>query len=450
MSSIVKKSGLAISVLVIAVISVLTFFGKKDPPNIVFIIIDTLRADHTQMGSAGTGETPALQRLFREGSAYFGSSWANAPWTLPSISSMITSKYPTEIGVLKRNSRIDEKFVTLAEILRDNGYATHGVITHIFLKKKYGLGQGFDTYLEKIDSEDNNLLSVTSPVVTAEALKIIDQNEGKPFFMFLHYFDPHYRYIDHEGASEYTGPFLPGEDESRKAQIIKANLFSDDDLNYFRECYRSEIRFTDAHIATVIIALKERGLYDNTVIVIVSDHGEEFGERGSLGHGQSLFNEQTRVPFILKLSRRDRSAAKKIRPLFSNIDISPTILDAAGIEPPASFSGTSIFREEGPETVFMEVNEKKYDTLYHQSAVVHNGWKLIRDFEKKTFGLYRLSGDEPEKVDSYESDKRMFFKLHKILNKYIKMTEKNRHVSGSTKLTEEEQKKLDTLGYISD
>ena len=433
--------------MAVIIIAGVMIFKKDTPPNIVFIIIDTLRADHTHMGEGESRETPALKKLFENDSAFFGSSYSNAPWTLPSISSMITSKYPSEIGVIKRNSKIDEKFITLAEVLKKNGYGTHGVITHIFLKKKYGLGQGFDTYLEKIDSSDNNLLSITSPEVTSEAIKIIEANREKPFFMFLHYFDPHYRYIDHEGKSTYSGPFLPEEDESKKAEIIRKNQFSSNDLDYFRECYRSEIRFTDKHIEIVIEKLKQQGLYDNTIIVIVSDHGEEFGERGTLGHGQSLFNEQTLIPFILKLPENYKKKIT-IRPQFSNIDISPTILDVAGISIPESFRGTSILNVKGSETVFMEVNEKKYDTLYNQCAIVHKGWKLIKDFETNKFGLYDLEGDKPEKENRFEADKKVFFRMYKILKRYIRLIEDSKHTSQETKLTAEEQKKLETLGYI--
>ncbi len=447
MRSSVKKSIFAVLLIIVVIIIGSMIFRKDPPPNIVFIIIDTLRADHSHMGDDVAGETPALKKLFKNNSAYFGTSYSNAPWTLPSISSMITSKFPSEIGVVKRNSKIDEKFITLAEVLKENGYRTHGVITHIFLKKKYGLGQGFDTYLEKIDSSDNNLFSVTSPIVTAEAIKIIDENKEKPFFMFLHYFDPHYRYVDHENRSSYKGPFLPDENEAKKAEIIKENLFSQNDLEYFKECYRSEIRFTDIHIKRVIEKLKEQGLYENTLIVIVSDHGEEFGERGTLGHGQSLFDEQTKIPFILKLPGKFEPSVN-IRPSFSNIDISPTILDVAGINIPASFRGTSILDEKGSETIFMEVNEKKYDTLYNQCAIVHKGWKLIKDFENNKFELYDLNGDKPEKSNKFNSNKKMFFSMFKILKRYIRMIEDNKHISQKTNLTAEEKKKLETLGYI--
>ncbi len=429
------------------IVSAISSCKRYKNPNIVFIIIDTLRADHTHMGNGDIKETPELNKIFENESAFFGTSWSNAPWTLPSISSMITSKYPSEIGVIKRNSKIDEKFLTIAEVLKENGYSTHGVISHIFLKKKYGLAQGFDTYVEKIDSSDNNLLAITSPEVTSEALKIINKNTEKPFFMFLHYFDPHYRYIDHDSGSRYKGPFLPEKNDAIKAELIKNNRFTKDDLDYFRECYNSEIRFTDRFVEKVIIELKTKGLYENTLIVIVSDHGEEFGERGTLGHGQSLFNEQTQVPFILKLPEKNKKRLIK-RKVFSNIDILPTILDAVEINIPGSFSGRSIFREQNSETVFMEVNESKYDTLYNQCAVVQNGWKLIKNFELNKFELYDLSKDETEKNDQFASNKKMFFSMHKVLKRYIRMIEENKHISQKTNLTKEEQKKLETLGYI--
>ncbi len=431
----------------ILIISFFSFCNRDRHPNIVLIIIDTLRGDHTHMGKGEKKETPELNKLFEKDSAFFGTSWSNAPWTLPSISSVLTSKFPSEIGVVKRNSKIDDKFLTIAEELKHKGYSTHGVISHIFLKEKYGLAQGFDTYIEKIDSSDNNLLSITSPEVTSEAFKIINGKRKKPFFLFLHYFDPHYRYIDHDVRSNYKGPFLPDGNDSKKAEIIKNNRFTSEDLDYFRECYRSEIRFTDRYVKKVISELKTKGMYRNTLIVIVSDHGEEFGERGTLGHGQSLFNEQTMIPFVLKLPDNKKSMVIN-RKVFSNIDISPTILDVAGIKIPDTFSGKSIFGPEGPETVFMEVNESKYDTLYNQCAIIHSGWKLIKNFETGKFELYDLSKDESEKNNQYNSNKKMFFSMYKILKRYIRMMEENRHISQKTQLTKEEQKKLETLGYI--
>jgi arylsulfatase A-like enzyme len=448
MSSTIKKSIIFIvPVLVILLTGGYFLTRKQSPPNVLFIIIDTLRADHTHMGDGTAKETPDLKAYFGEDAAYFGSSYSNAPWTLPSISSMLTSKYPSEIGVIKRNSKIDDKFVTIAEVLKAHGYSTHGVISHIFLKAKYGLSQGFDTYTEKIDSEDNNLLAVTSPAVTGEAVKILDSGGDKPFFLFLHYFDPHYRYIDHDGITGYNGPFLPGESDAKKAELIRENRFSGADLGYFRECYNSEIRFTDKYVGMLIGELKRKGLYDNTVIVIAADHGEEFGERGALGHGQSLFNEQTVVPFILKLPRAYKKS-KKLRTFFSNIDIAPTILDAAGLPVPGAFTGRSILDGKGAEPVFMEVNESKYDTLYNQCAVVFDGWKLIKDLPTGKYELFELGRDRDEKNDQFNSNKKMFFNMHKILERYMKMIAARRHTSQQTALTEEEQKKLETLGYV--
>ncbi len=443
-----KIKTLLIPIFLIIFLSISAFFlfkGDKSP-NVVFIIIDTLRADHTHMGDTDKKETPQISNLLKKDSVYFGSSFSNAPWTLPSISSMITSKYPTELGVLKRTSKIDEKFETLAEILKKEGYSTHGVITHIFLKKKYGLAQGFDSYVEKINSSDNNLLTITSPEVTKEAIGIIEKNKNKKIFMFLHYFDPHYRYIDHEGKSTYSGPFLPEANEEKKAEIIRNNLFSEEDLKYFDECYRSEIRFTDKYVGEVIKNLKSNNLYKNTLIVIVADHGEEFGERGSLGHGQSLYNEQSRIPFVLKLPEKSKKSL--MRKVFSNIDIAPTILDVLDLEIPNSFSGTSLFSKKKSESVFMEVNEKKYDTLYNKCAVVNDGWKLIKDFETKKYELYDLKNDIGEKHNLYDSNKKMFFKMFKIMKKYLFRINKNRFTSKKTSLTEDEQKKLETLGYI--
>ncbi len=443
---------LILSILVL-ILFAFNFYKKIEKnPNLIFIVVDTLRDDHTSFESPQLQTTESLKSLLLKKGVYFKNSHSNAPWTLPSISSMITSKFPSELGIKNLVSKINKKEFTLAELMKENGYKTCSIISHILLKKTYGFSQGYDIYNEKnISDKFGNHFSISSPGVTRDAIDFIQKNKSKKFFLFLHYFDPHYIYIDHEKKFGYKGSFT-SKDISFLRKQIRLKNYSANDIDYLKYCYDTEIRFTDTYIGKFIKELKKQNLFDNTLIVFTSDHGEEFVERGWLGHSTTLNSEQTNVPLIIKPPlnyKRDVKPYGNIN--VSNIDIIPTISSILKIKHIPVLSGKNIFSDKKYENpVFAEVSQKEFGTDIELISVIWKPWKLIKDLTGKKYFLYNIISDPAEQIDLYKSFPNIESKLKFKLMKWEKSIRKTKKISKRKKpLSEKERKRLKTLGYIN-
>jgi arylsulfatase A-like enzyme len=234
---------------------------KAKRPNVLFISIDTLRADHLGTYGYARGTSPRID-AFAKTACVFESAQSSASWTLPSIASLMTSLYSTTHGCWKIESRLEPEYTTFAEVLRDSGYDTAMAVPHLFLSAQYGLQQGFthvdDTLIRTGADSDQ---AISSPGITERGLAFIEEkakvNDGVPWFLWLHYFDPHDAYLPHAGFSERFGT---------EKEI---------------DLYDGEIAFTDDHVGRVIERIDALNLAPDTIVVIVADHGEEFGEHGS-------------------------------------------------------------------------------------------------------------------------------------------------------------------------
>ena len=273
-----------------------TFFGgtSREPLNLVVITLDTTRAD--RMGAYGNGnvETPAFDRLAREG-VLFEQAVSVAPLTLPVHSSMFTGKFPPEHGVRDNGGFfLGPEQVTLAEVFKARGYRTGGFVGAYVLDSKWGIGQGFDTYHDKFDLSESrgvSLAAIQRPAneVVDQALPWLDAGRRQPFFAWLHLYDAHSPYRPPEPfASRYKG-----------------------------HPYNGEIAFTDSQVARVIAELEALGVYDRTIVVVMGDHGESLGDHGEAAHGFFIYNSVVNVPFVVRApfsrdagpaGRRSRSA----------------------------------------------------------------------------------------------------------------------------------------------
>ncbi|MCK5222975.1 MAG: sulfatase, partial [Candidatus Aminicenantes bacterium] len=333
-------------IIFITITTLFTFFNNRrnsESPNVLFIIVDTLRTDHTSIEEPGRRTTGYLKDTLLPDSIYFSKGYSNSPWTLPSVSSMITSRYPSQLGIRSLISKIDDKDFTIAELMREEGYRTGAVISHILLKENYGISQGFDYFNDRnISGEYGNHIAISSPGVTKDAVKFIQAKKDEKFFLLLHYFDPHYIYLDQEENIEYQGKFR-SKDISYLREQIRNDDFSGEDTNYLKYCYDSEIRFTDFYVGKVIEELKNSGIYDNTIIIFTSDHGEEFVERGWLGHSTTLYQEQTGVPIMIKPADRSHLSLKNLGNIpVSNVDLVPTLISMAGLRRMPGISGADL------------------------------------------------------------------------------------------------------------
>jgi arylsulfatase A-like enzyme len=382
----------------------------KGPLHVVILGIDTLRHDHLGCYGYGRNTSPVIDDLAKEG-VLFENCIAASPWTLPSFASVFTSLYPSQHGAVHFRKSMRADCPTLAGILKNAGYATGAIINAPYLKRKFKMDRGFDFYNmpEEIRNADDT---------TEDALAWIDQVADQPFLIFVHYFDPHLPYsppapydtiFDPDYAGTMKNVYLPKHLPAyRRAEFEQMKSISEDDWNHIRALYDGEVAFTDQAIGKFIDALAERGLDDNTLVVILSDHGEELYDHGGFEHGHSLYNEVIKVPLIFYLPDKlpgDMRIGKQVR----LIDVAPTILDLLGIDPDPGFEGVSVeallenphanVAAEGtmlpPEVAYAEA------LLYgpERKSVVAYPWKLVYQVTTGEKSCFNLAEDPGEHRD---------------------------------------------------
>ncbi|MFQ5767266.1 MAG: sulfatase [Acidobacteriota bacterium] len=309
--------------------------GRPSPqehgsPNIILISVDTLRRDHVSAYGSSGGTTPALDRLAREGELFLN-ALSGSNWTLPAHMSLMTGLTAPAHGVEDDLEGLADSVVTLAKVLRKQGYRTCGFASHVYLQARYGFSRGFEKYEVRVDQPASQ--------VTASALDWLKTRDDKPFFLFLHYFDLHW-------------PFRPPPEFARRFSVVPGEAGAA--LSLFRlhdprvqvpaeeqrtilALYDGEVAFTDQQIGLLLEGLRRQGVLDRTVVAIVSDHGEEFWDHGAFGHGTHLHGEVTRIPFLLRYPPRIE-AGRRDPDLALLSDLPATLLSLAGLPVPAQFT----------------------------------------------------------------------------------------------------------------
>jgi choline-sulfatase len=419
------------------------------------IFVDTLRADHLGLFGYSRDTSPALDQFAAE-SLVFRNATAQAPWTTPSIASALTSRYPWELGYA--NSRppaiLAESYLTLPEIFAVNGYRTGAVISHLMIGTKLGFGQGFERF------DFANALGhqhISSPSIVERAQRFLNSFEDVPFFLLLHFFDPHYAYMLHEPYDydpDYAGSIDPGIDQPELLKKIRT--LSETDLQYVRALYDSEIRFTDEHIGELFADLRARGLYENSLIVIAADHGEEFRERAAphIGHSSTLYQELIHVPFMVKLPGSTQGTV--INDPVGLIDLTPSLVGALGLNSPEGhrFDGRALplGNPEGfaelPETPVF--SETRIRGIYLQSVTLGR-WKLIVDHRARSKSLFDLEADPLEQDNLAESSAEIVDAFTKLLEDWTDDLWQKREGAEPqpAELDPEELEKLRALGYMN-
>lgn len=301
-------------------------------PNVVLISIDTVRADRLGCYGFDPSPSPQIDRIARE-SYVFEQCYAPSSWTMPSVMSMLTGLYPFNHGLEWVNGRLSHDAKTLAEYLLERGYRTGGVESSLFLQSQFGFGRGFERYEEQPIHDHR---AISSPSLTERALGWLHGLTGKPFFLWVHYLDPHYDYLYHPEARVFVEG-VPEEELHKEYSILelkkKLNSLTERQLEWQSRLYNGEIYFTDRHVGQLVEFLQKRGLWDETWVVITSDHGEMLGEHGALGHTEWFYEEVLRVPLIVKPPKGLKESRRISGPV-SLVDIVPTVLGGLGIAYP--------------------------------------------------------------------------------------------------------------------
>jgi arylsulfatase A-like enzyme len=380
----------------------------RSPINVVLIGVDTLRRDHVGCYGYDRPTTPNVDRLAESG-IVFDNVVAPSPWTLPSFATVFTSLYPSQHGAIDSRSPMETAFPTLAEILKAEGYATGAIINAPYLKVKYEVNRGFDFY--DMTPPEGRYADGT----TRDALRWIDQVSDRPFFAFVHYFDPHIPYKppapydtlfnpDYRGRFEksYSSKRLPS---YRMHDFEEMKEISPKDWYQIESLYDGEIAFADREIGELIEGLRERGLAGNTLIVFLSDHGEEFFEHEGFEHGHTLYEELIKVPLIVSFPGR-LAGKMRIGRQVRLVDIAPTILDLLGFQCHPDFEGISVrpFLD-GERSVATGATSVLPPELGYSESVLYGTekksltaypWKLIYDTmtgEKMCFNLAEDPGE---------------------------------------------------------
>lgn len=325
--------------------------ARGSAPNIVLFTVESLRPD--RVGAYGGKSrsrpevplTPVLDALAAEAVVY-GDAHSVTSWTLASHASLFTGLYPSAHQTRRSTDLLDASYRTLAERLRERGYDTAGVVSGPYLRKTHNLHQGFRHYHDEIASESmaRSHGDTTNPRVFDTLRRTIDSelDPSRPFLLFAYLWDPHYDYLP---PGDYEAMFQGGDCES----IDVRNYETTDtvhpgirpgQLSYVSSQYEGEIRWTDRHLGEFFDFLRAKGLWDDTVVIVTADHGEEFFDHGEKGHYHNVYAESVRVPLIVKYARG--GAVGRDERLASLVDVVPTALELAGAPATGPLDGRSL------------------------------------------------------------------------------------------------------------
>jgi arylsulfatase A-like enzyme/cytochrome c-type biogenesis protein CcmH/NrfG len=410
--------------------------SAKPALNVVLITIDTLRADHVGCYGYKRIKTPNIDGLAADG-VRFERAFAVVPVTLPSHSSMLTGTYPMLSGMHDfSGNKLSPLQPTLASILKQAGYETGAVIGAAVLDSRFGLNQGFDFYYDHFDFsrlDEANLDEMERPgnVVTDVALDWLEKdwlekdwpskNSQKKFFLWMHLYDPHF-------------PYHPPEPFSRE---------------YAAQPYDGEIAFADEQVGRLLRFLKEKGIYQNTVIVLCGDHGESLGEHGEKTHGFFIYNATMHVPLIIRLP--ENAASRTVADPVSLVDLMPTVLGAVGLEIPSQVQGRSLLAE-------LRADHTERDrTLYGETFLprIHFNWSELRGSENTKYHfidaprpeLYDLAKDPGEVHNLFTEKKAVAAEMHAKLVGMIRDYSAGKELAEKTGLDPALMERLKALGY---
>jgi arylsulfatase A-like enzyme/lipopolysaccharide biosynthesis regulator YciM len=399
--------------------------------------MDTTRADHIGYYGYKNVKTPNIDKLANKGMVFLNAI-TPVPITLPSHSTILTGKYPVSHGV-RNNGRyiLSENELTLAEILKKRKYDTYAVVASYVLHSKFGTNQGFDIYNDTLNSKDMKINFKTEISAEDVFIRFKDWLESRnnsisPFFAWVHFYDPHTPYKFHKG---YT---------NIKNRTIEKHM------NY----YDGEISYMDSYIGKIIDKLKENEYFNNTIIVLVGDHGETFGEHKEFAsHAIFCYTENIHVPLIFYYPVK-KYHHKIINKMVSTVDIMPTILDLLGIKIPRDIQGKSLV------PYFKNKKKETGDRLFYMESMYGKeemGWAPLTGIIKFPYKyialpkpeLYDLEKDPEEKNNLYFKRKKISKSMDLKLKKMIIDLSKSKNETENRKLSEKDIKILNSLGYIS-
>jgi len=437
--------------------------------NVILICLDTLRADHLGCYGYPRKTSPNIDSFAADSTLFFN-AYSSSPWTLPSHVSLFTSSSGVRHQVYYHDDKIDPSLVTLADILRQNHFSCPGFTGGGFVSAAYGFSRGFDVYRE---GEGGVFHQNSSELVYQIVSRWLERNGDKNFFMFIHTYQPHDPYAC---PYPYKTMFL---DDKPKWRHLNFSGYLGGKEGIYRKLpekerqnviglYDGEIRYADERLVKPLLEkLKEMNLYDQTMVIFTSDHGEEFYDHGSWLHGQNLYDESLKVPLIIKFPE-SKFAGKRVESMVRLIDIMPTILEELGIDfSDYELEGESLLpllKKEAPQDrVFLaDVGNNVLNSHVPQKMTINFGkYKLIlnKEFSRQdlrfflfpppsipSVELYDLAQDPDEKKNIASEKRNLVAQLTKKIEEIYQQARKRKEEK--VKIDEELMKELKALGYI--
>jgi arylsulfatase A-like enzyme/Tfp pilus assembly protein PilF len=415
--------------IISAIVCLTAFYAvaaSPPAPNVVVITIDTLRADHLGCYGDKQIKTPNIDALAQDG-VRFERAYTPVPVTLPAHSALFTGTYPIRSGMHDfADNKLNPSQPTLASTLKGNGYVTGAVIGSAVLDSRFGLNHGFDFYYDHFDFsrlQESNLdeMERSGDLVADQALDWLDKNYQKKFFLWMHLYDPHYPYR----------PPAPYSEE------------------YKDRPYDGEIAFADSQVGRLIRELKEKGVYQNTIVVLTGDHGESLGEHGERTHGFFIYNATLHIPVIVHLP--GGPASQTVSELVSLPDLMPTVLGFLKLDVPSEVQGRDLI----PLIIGKDKPEPR--TLYAETFLprLHFNWSELRGSESENYHfidapkpeLYDLNKDPGETNNLYADKKAVAGEMRNKLTTLIQQYGAGQELAQKTGLDPALMERLKSLGY---
>ncbi len=425
---------------------------------VVLIVVDTLRADHLSQYGYSRATSRAIDS-FSEQATRFDRCYAPASWTTPSTASILTGLLPMRHGADSRGAALDQNALTLAEILEGAGWTTIGVSYNHNITRTTAFDQGFATLLD-VEGDSGDYPDIAEMRAAARNLL---RSSPPPQFLYLQPMNVHgpYRTPDEHRSDllgfppasefEYSGSLM--DSIMKDGELERRGLVTELHLKSHRDQYDTAVRYSMDQIAGILGDLREAGLYDDSLIVLTADHGEELFDHQGFGHGYTLYGELLRVPLWIKLPRQE--SADVIEQPVSLTDLLPTILEVVGVDVPSDLDGRSLadLLHHEPDAMGrgrVVVSETRWPSRFDGSSVLEYPWKLIhvgsnyegRNGEDLLFDL-ELDPMERDDVAAHHAE---------IVRRLARLLEETRRTAG-TRLTSEDvsgkmdEERMKALGY---
>jgi len=421
----------------------------KDMPNIILITIDTLRADHLHCYGYEYETSPNLDR-FAAQSTLFEFAYTPIPKTSAAFCSMMTGLHPFIHKCAPNRGTVNPRLTTLAEALTAKGYRTEAVVANANLSKKFKFDQGFSTYVEvwnRIATKEES-----SPFITGKLLEFLESSPKQPFFIWANYIEPHTPYLP---PAEHIQARPPGRDiRDVKPRLIAGMQREMNQKGHFEEghfiaLYDGAVHYVDSQIGRVLDRIEKSGLYENSIVIISADHGEDLGERNFyFNHGPLTFNAASRVPLMIRWPGKP---PRRVHRVVSIMDITPTLFQALNIPAPSyPLQGRNLFTDRTQRrlklfgqlgTFGMVAGHHHYVEVIPQlQRQLGLAPKYIFNILKDPYETQNLAEEFSNLADSLSKEFKAYFSRHGYMNAKQK--------TKSPELTEKEKRDLKTLGYL--